>query len=137
MVRPINIGGRRYAVKLIWGRAFVPLAHCGKALPGVSVTRIDIKRRIKDQLAADEAAGIVARRIIIVGAKVIGRTIGELACGIYLEDADLSAAPFVTVANHRDRVIGNQHLVIPGIARVNVWPKSISAGDWSQRAISD
>src|SRR5436309_7039208 len=115
MVRPVNISGRSNAVKLIGGCTLVPLAHCGKTLQGVSVTRIDIKRRIKDKLAADEAAGIVARRIIIIGTEMIGGTVGELACGIYLEEADLSAAAFIAIANHRDRVLGNQHLVIPGI----------------------
>src|SRR6185312_4921490 len=68
---------------------------------------------------------------------MIGRTVGDVAVGIDLEEADFSAAAFVTVANDRDSVFRYEHLVVPGIVRIDVWPKGINRRNWTQRAITD
>ena len=52
--------GNADAVKLFFSRVLVPFAHRGKCTKGLFVARIHAQRRIKNQLAADQAARVVA-----------------------------------------------------------------------------
>src|ERR1700674_1174846 len=82
MLRPVNIARRNDAPKLAVGCALVPFTNRGETLKRVFGTGIKVEWRVKDKLGSDQAAGVVARRIVIVGAEVIGRTIGQLASGL-------------------------------------------------------
>src|ERR1700731_5111449 len=79
MFRPVNIARRNDAPKLAVGCALVPFTNCRKTLKRVSGTGVKVEGRVKDKLGSDQAAGVVAGRIVIVGAKVIGRTKGQFA----------------------------------------------------------
>src|SRR5262245_10074921 len=112
--------GRDNALELARRRAFMPLANSGKILKRIRRAGIKIKRSVEDELGTDQPAGVVARRIIVVGAQMIGRAVAKLALGVDLEQADLGAAALIAVTNYRDVVLGDQHLVVPGAARINV-----------------
>src|SRR5215472_9738766 len=80
VLRQINMSGRNNPLELGVGCTLVPFANCGERAERILLTGIEVERRVKDQLGANQAAGIVARRIIVVGAQVISRTITELSC---------------------------------------------------------
>jgi hypothetical protein len=46
-----------------------------------------------------------------------------------VEEADLRAAALVAVADDGDGVAGDQHLVIPRVARIDVGAEGIDGGD--------
>src|SRR5262245_59628027 len=106
MLRRVNMGGRNNPLELRVGCAFVPLANRGERGERILLTRIDVEPGVEDKLGADQAAGIVARRIVVVGTQVIGGTIAELACGIDVEQTDLCAPALVAVTDDGNRVLG-------------------------------
>ena len=108
------------ALEFLRRRALMPLAHGRKRDGWIVGVRIHVERRVEDQLAADQAARVVARRVVIVRTQVIGRSIRKISGAIDVEETDFRAAAFVAVANHDDGVIRNQHLVVPGGARIDV-----------------
>src|SRR4029077_20788456 len=68
---------------------------------------------------------------------MIGRAIGELTQFVDVEETDFCSAAFVAVADNCDGIAGDQHLVIPGVAWIDVWTKSSDSGNWSQCASAD
>src|SRR5437762_3145022 len=62
----INMGRRNNALKFIRRRALSPFAYGRKLRERILCVRVQIQRRVEDQLAANQAAGIVARRVIVV-----------------------------------------------------------------------
>src|SRR5262245_15518513 len=68
---------------------------------------------------------------------MISRSIRELTLFVDVEKANFRAATLVAIADHRDGVAGNEHLVVPGVTGIDVWTKGIDSGYWSQRAVAD
>ena len=86
---------------------------------------IHVKRTVENQLGADQATRVVARRVIVVRTQVISRAVAELALRIDVEETDFGAAALVTVADDRDRVGGDEHLVVPRVRRIDLRAKRI------------
>ena len=59
-----------------------PRRRASGATPGSGSARsrrVEIERRVEDELAADQPARVVARRVVVVGAQVVGRAVAQLA----------------------------------------------------------
>src|SRR5215471_12927979 len=63
-----NVDSRRGddALKFICGRALMPLAHRRKLRERIAGRRVQVKWRVEDQLAANHAARIITRRVVII-----------------------------------------------------------------------
>ncbi len=75
---------------------------------------------VQDELAANEAAGIVARGVVVAGTHMVCGAVAELARVIDAEQAELRPAARIAVADHGHRVAGHHHLVVPGAGRVDI-----------------
>src|SRR5687767_9957301 len=64
--RPVNTSCWNYATEFVCGGTTAPLANGGKSLQRISLVEVQVLRSVKDQLVADEAARVIARRVIIV-----------------------------------------------------------------------
>src|SRR6267378_7027390 len=84
-LRAVHACGRNYPLKFAGRGALVPLPHGGKLRRWVVAVWRQVKWRVEDQFAADQAARIVARRIIVVRAQMISRSIAEIAGPIDVE----------------------------------------------------
>src|SRR2546423_3635236 len=137
MFGTIDMRRRHNALKLLRRRAFVPLAHGGELRERIGTLRIEIERRVKDELVTDQPARVVARRIIIIGPKMICRSITKVADAINIEESDFSAAALIAVTDDDDGVFGHEHLVIPGVARIDVRAKRIDGRNGFEQSIAD
>src|SRR5258708_38886050 len=68
---------------------------------------------------------------------MISRSVSELAGAVYSEQADFRPAAFVAVSDHRDRVFRDEHLVVPGVTRIDLGPEGIRHRDRLQRAAAN
>ncbi len=75
---------------------------------GIAAAGIEVQRRVEHELGADQAARVVARRVVVVRAQVIRGLVGERAAVGDLEHADLGAAARVAVADDHDGVARDQ-----------------------------
>src|SRR5215213_1983014 len=101
------------------GCTFVPFSDGGEA--GHWITAItEIHWRIENELVADQPAGVIPRRVIIIRSQVIGRTIRKPTIVSDVKEVDLGTTSPVAVTNHRDRIAGHKHFVIPIAARIDV-----------------
>ena len=103
----------------------MPLAHGRELRERIRAFWIKIEWRIENQLAADQPARIVARRIVIVGAQVIGRSVSKIARAIDIEQSDFRPSAFIAVTDDDDGVFRDEHLVVPRVARVDIRSKCI------------
>src|SRR5579871_4018292 len=118
--RTVHLCGGNDAVKLVLTGALMPPANGGKTLKGIASAWVQIQRRIKDQLAPDQPAGIVSRRIIVIGAKLVGGAVREPSFVVDAKQAHFGSAPLVAVSDHNDGIARDQHLVVPSRAGINV-----------------
>ena len=137
LVGAVDPRGRGDAFELGGERARTPPAHRRERRVRVAAPRVETVRRIEDELRADQPARVVARRVVVVRAQVIGRLVGELARARDLEQADLGAAARVAVADHDDGVAGDEHLVVPRAARIDVSAERVGGGHRPQVAVAD
>ena len=114
----IDARGRRDALEVLRHRLGTPAAQRGKAAERIAAAHIHRQRRIEHQFGADQAARIIARRIIVVRAQMIGGAVGQAAGGIDIEQAHFRAAAAVAVADHHHGVARDQHLVVPAAGRI-------------------
>ena len=68
---------------------------------------------------------------------MIGRSIAEIAGAINIEQADFRPTAFVTVANHRYGIVRHEHLVVPGVSRIDIGTERVYCRDGFQRAVAN
>src|SRR5882724_5986619 len=68
---------------------------------------------------------------------MVSGSVGEISCGVDIEYSYFGTTAFIAIANYRDGVIGHQHLVIPGVAWINVRSEGINSGNWLQAIATD
>ena len=137
LVGAVDARRRRDALEVRRRRAGAPLAHRRELGVRVGDERVEVERRVEDELRADQPARVVARGVVVVRAQVIGALVREPAGARDVEQADLGAAARVAVADHRDRVAGDQHLVVPRAARVDVGAERVGGRHRLERAAGD
>ncbi len=134
VVAAMDAGGRQDAFELSVVPVLVlPLAErrieaVASELPGGK-----FQRRIENQGLPDQATGVVARGIVVVGPQLVGGAIRQPAFRIDVEQADLRAAAVVAVADDGDGIAGDQHFVVPAATGIHTGSKSIYGCDRAQR----
>src|SRR6266851_3933108 len=68
---------------------------------------------------------------------MVSRAVTEISVVVDIEQSDFGAAPLITVTNHRNGIFRHQHLVVPGIARIDVRSKGVNSGNWFQRVTAN
>ena len=95
--------------------ARAPLAHRGQLVVRIAAPGVEIKRGVEQELAADQAARVIARRIVVVRAQVVGRAGAQVAPRA-MSNRSISVPPaLVAVPHHDDRIAVDEHLVVPGV----------------------
>ena len=116
----IDARRRQDALEVLRRRIVAPMAQRRQERTAVESPRTDLQRRVEDQSIADQPAGVIARRVVVVAAQLIGGAVAQAAAGVEIEQPDLGAAARIAVADHDHGAVAHQHLVVPGPAGVGV-----------------
>ena len=126
--RDVDLPGGGDAAESAGRGVAAPAPDAGQRLQGVALP-VQIERCVEDHPVADQPRRIVARRIIIVGAEMVGVFEAQPPAAVEPEAVDLRAAAAIAVADDDDAVAREQHLVIPVAARADPRRKSVDRID--------
>ena len=118
--------GRQDAFEIRWGGTGAPVAQRGQRVGDFAIAiERQVDRRVEDQGVAHQPAGVVAGGVVIAAAQLVGVAVAQAAVLAQVEQADLGTAARVAVTDHHHAVVADQHLVVPGAARIHVWGEGI------------
>ena len=120
VVAAVDARGRQDALKVQRSRAIRPFtpAQRRQHLRHRRPPGLQQRGAVEDQLAAYQAAGVVARRVVVETAQLVRGAVGQAAVIAQREEADFGATAGVAVADDDDIAARDQQLVVPGAARV-------------------
>jgi hypothetical protein len=97
------------------GRSLV----AGRETRSASLQVDEVVGHVEDERVAHEAAGVVARGVVVVRSKEVRAAAGQGSRRVDVEEVDLGGPVLVAVADDHDRPGGlvHEHLVVPDIVR--------------------
>ena len=93
LVGAVDARRRRDALEIRRVRPAASGASPGSCAYGFAAPGVEIERGVEHQLAADQAARVVARRVVVVGAQVVGRAVARARPTREMSNRPISVPP--------------------------------------------